>query len=234
MGTIINLAQNFVGSNNLNLLLPIGQFGTRLHGGKDAASPRYIFTNLNPLTRLLFNAKDDPLYDYINDDGQRVEPEFYCPILPMVLVNGAEGIGTGWAVKIPNYNVKDLLNNLKRLINKEEPFGMKPYYKNFKGTIHYLDDSRFVVNGEVALIEDDKDTKNDFTVEISELPIGTWTQAYKEGVLESMLHGPENKSADAKFEQLITDYKEYHTDCTVRFLVKMSKKQYSIAMEQGK
>lgn len=106
MSTIINLAQNFVGSNNLNLLQPIGQFGTRLHGGKDAASPRYIFTALSPLTRILFNAKDDPLFDYINDDGQIVEPEFYCPIIPMVLVNGAEGIGTGWAVKIPNFNVK--------------------------------------------------------------------------------------------------------------------------------
>jgi DNA topoisomerase-2 len=52
MTTIINLAQNFVGSNNLNLLQPIGQFGTRLHGGKDAASPRYIFTMLSPLARL--------------------------------------------------------------------------------------------------------------------------------------------------------------------------------------
>ncbi|RNA39637.1 DNA topoisomerase 2-alpha-like, partial [Brachionus plicatilis] len=88
MGTIINLAQNFVGSNNINLLLPIGQFGTRLHGGKDAASPRYIFTNLSPLTRFIFNPKDDPLFNYLNDDGQTVEPEFYCPILPMVLVNG--------------------------------------------------------------------------------------------------------------------------------------------------
>jgi DNA topoisomerase II len=80
MSTIINLAQNFVGANNINLLLPIGQFGTRLHGGKDSASPRYIFTALNPLTRLLFNPKDDPLFDYINDDGLKVEPEWYCPI----------------------------------------------------------------------------------------------------------------------------------------------------------
>lgn len=79
MSTIINLAQNFVGSNNLNLLLPIGQFGTRLHGGKDAASPRYIFTALNNLTRLIFNPHDDPLLNYSMDDGQRVEPEFYAP-----------------------------------------------------------------------------------------------------------------------------------------------------------
>lgn len=46
MMTIVNLAQNFVGSNNINILQPLGQFGTRINGGKDAASPRYIFTML--------------------------------------------------------------------------------------------------------------------------------------------------------------------------------------------
>jgi DNA topoisomerase-2 len=75
-GTIVNLAQDFVGSNNLNLLLPKGQFGTRLQGGKDAASARYIFTCLNPLTRLMFNVSDDALLSYLNDDGQQIEPEW--------------------------------------------------------------------------------------------------------------------------------------------------------------
>ena len=76
MGTIIGLAQDFVGSNNINLLQPIGQFGTRLAGGKDHASPRYIFTQMSPLTRLLFNANDDPLLKYLNEDNQRIEPEW--------------------------------------------------------------------------------------------------------------------------------------------------------------
>ena len=65
MGTIVGLAQDFVGSNNINLLLPIGQFGTRLTGGKDSASPRYIFTQLSPLTRHIFNPHDDPLLNYL-------------------------------------------------------------------------------------------------------------------------------------------------------------------------
>lgn len=238
MGTIINLAQNFVGSNNLNILLPIGQFGTRLHGGKDAASPRYIFTNLSSLTRLLFNQKDDPLFDYVNDDGQRVEPEHYCPILPMVLVNGAEGIGTGWASKIPNYDVRVLINNLTRIIQREEPVAMIPHYKNFRGTIEAIDETKFLVSGEVALIEDesDKSEKNDYTVEISELPVGTWTQVYKEQVLEVMLHGPDTPASSANkapFVQQINDYKEYHTECTVRFVVKMSSKQFQYANDQG-
>ena len=169
MSTIINLAQNFVGSNNINLLQPIGQFGTRLHGGKDAASPRYIFTCLSPLTRLLFNAKDDPLLAYINDDGLRVEPEWYCPILPTVLINGAEGIGTGWSTKLPNYNPREIIDNLRRMIAGEQPRPMKPFYKSFRGQIDQIDDGRVMTSGVCSIIADN-------TIEITELPIGMWTQ----------------------------------------------------------
>jgi DNA topoisomerase-2 len=109
MGTIINLAQNYVGSNNINLLQPIGQFGTRLSGGKDSASPRYIFTQLSPMARHIFNVDDDPLLTYLAEDNQKIEPEWYMPILPLVLVNGADGIGTGWMTKIPNYNPREIV-----------------------------------------------------------------------------------------------------------------------------
>ena len=146
MGTIINLAQNFVGSNNLNLLLPIGQFGTRLNGGKDAASPRYIFTMLNPVTKILFNPNDDPLLNPQFEDNQKIEPEFYCPVLPMVLINGAEGIGTGWSTKIPNHDVRDVIANLKRLLNAEEPLAMMPSYKNFQVILYPLHDVQYKEN----------------------------------------------------------------------------------------
>ena len=76
MGTIINLAQNYVGSNNINLLQPIGQFGTRLAGGKDSASPRYIFTQMSPLARNLFNENDDAVLNYLLDDNTKIEPEW--------------------------------------------------------------------------------------------------------------------------------------------------------------
>lgn len=135
MSTIINLAQNFVGSNNINLLLPIGQFGTRLQGGKDAASPRYIFTMLSPLARLIAPVLDDPILEYLYDDNQRIEPEYYIPVLPMVLVNGAEGIGTGWSTKIPNYNPRDIIANLRKMIAGGEPDTLKPWFKNFRGSI---------------------------------------------------------------------------------------------------
>nr|XP_020031912.1 DNA topoisomerase 2-alpha isoform X2 [Castor canadensis] len=220
MMTIINLAQNFVGSNNLNLLQPIGQFGTRLHGGKDSASPRYIFTMLSPLARLLFPPKDDHTLKFLYDDNQRVEPEWYIPIIPMVLINGAEGIGTGWSCKIPNFDVREVVNNIRRLMDGEEPLPMLPSYKNFKGTIEELALNQYVINGEVAIL-------NSTTIEISELPVRTWTQTYKEQVLEPMLNGTE------KTPPLITDYREYHTDTTVKFVVKMTEEKLAEAERVG-
>jgi DNA topoisomerase-2 len=82
-GTIIGMAQNFVGSNNVNLLTPSGQFGTRRMGGKDAASPRYVFTKLENIARKIFHPDDDPLLNYLNDDGLTIEPDFYMPVIPM-------------------------------------------------------------------------------------------------------------------------------------------------------
>ncbi|XP_027522232.1 DNA topoisomerase 2-alpha [Corapipo altera] len=220
MMTIINLAQNFVGSNNLNLLQPIGQFGTRLHGGKDSASPRYIFTMLSPLARLVFPPMDDNILRFLYDDNQRVEPEWYMPIIPMVLVNGAEGIGTGWACKIPNFDIREVVNNIRRLMDGEEPLPMLPSYKNFKGTIDELGPNQYVISGEVSILDST-------TIEITELPVRTWTQTYKEQVLEPMLNGTE------KTPPLITDYKEYHTDTTVKFIVKMTEEKLAEAEAVG-
>ena len=96
--TIVNLAQDYVGSNNLNLLLPNGQYGTRDQGGKDHASARYIFTEPAPITRTIFHPADDPLHNYLREDNDPIEPEWYMPVIPLVLINGAEGIGTGLSV----------------------------------------------------------------------------------------------------------------------------------------
>uniref|UniRef100_A0A673HYP5 DNA topoisomerase 2 n=1 Tax=Sinocyclocheilus rhinocerous TaxID=307959 RepID=A0A673HYP5_9TELE len=220
MMTIVNLAQNFVGSNNINILQPLGQFGTRINGGKDAASPRYIFTMLSPLAKLLFPAVDSSLLKFLYDDNQKVEPEWYIPIIPMVLVNGAEGIGTGWACKIPNYDSREIVNNINRMLNHQDPLPMLPSYKNFKGAIHVLGQNQYLVSGEVSVLD-----KN--TIEITELPVRTWTQAYKESVLEPMLQGTD------KTPPLINDYKEYHTDTTVKFVVRMTEEKLAQAEAAG-
>ncbi|ELA42466.1 uncharacterized protein VICG_00565 [Vittaforma corneae ATCC 50505] len=203
--TIVNMAQDFVGSNNINLLLPIGSFGSRLQGGKDAASSRYIYTNLNPLTRLIFSEHDDPILNYLDEDNVRIEPEYYVPIIPMVLVNGADGIGTGWSTSIPNFNPLDVLKNIRKLMQNEKMDEMAPYYKNFRGEILRQSEGKFVVNGIVEQLDE-------YNSEILELPVGTWTQTYKE-YLENLLQNG-----------VIRDYKEYHTEKKVNFLVTSFKK----------
>jgi DNA topoisomerase-2 len=179
---------------------------------------------MNPITRLLFNPKDDPLFNYLNDDGQRVEPEWYCPIIPTVLINGAEGIGTGWSTKIPNYNPREIIENIRLMIDGKLPKHMIPYFKNFRGNIQQLDDTRVFTSGVVSIIDEN-------TIEITELPIGVWTQIYKESVLESYLHGQD--VAEKKIAPTIIDYREYHTDTTVRFVVKMSTEQFKEADKVG-
>lgn len=95
------MAQTFVGSNNISLLQPIGQFGSRLLGGKDSASPRYIHTRLDPLVDALFRKEDQILLKAVDDDGDLVEPEYYLPVVPLIALNGCVGIGTGFSTDIP-------------------------------------------------------------------------------------------------------------------------------------
>ena len=209
-GTIINMAQNFVGSNNVNLLTPSGQFGTRFMGGKDAASPRYIFTKLEPITRLIFHPDDDAQLNYLSDDGSSIEPEFYVPVIPMVLVNGADGIGTGWSTTVPNYNPRDIIANLRRMIGGEQPTHMVPFYSGFTGSLTPKAKSGFEVKGRIERLDDT-------TLSITELPIKKWTQDYKQ-FIEGMLTGDGKKVLPE-----IKDFKENHTDTTVAFTITADK-----------
>lgn len=200
--TIVNLAQDFVGSNNINLLQPIGQFGTRLRGGKDAASARYINTMLNPLTRKIFRPEDDAVLNYLEDDNLKVEPEFYAPIIPMVLINGAEGIGTGWSTKVPMYNPIDVIANVRRLIKGDVPEPMVPWYRDFRGHREPADGG-VAISGVVRkhIYEADR-------IEITELPIGVWTENYTESVLKPPTDASvkPNPSAPYNFIEELVNY----------------------------
>ncbi|KAI0564814.1 DNA topoisomerase [Gracilaria domingensis] len=185
--TIVSMAQDFVGSNNVNLLVPAGQFGTRLQGGKDAASPRYIFTMLAPIARALFPKQDDPLLSYLKDEGTVIEPSWYCPIIPLVLVNGSEGIGTGWSSSIPCYNPHDLIRSVRLLLNDEPLEDLRPWYRGFNGSIVPVENSKsFDVYGTLRRSQD--------TFRIEELPVRTWTSSYKEFLESQTLGFPNAKN----------------------------------------
>jgi len=210
--TIINMAQSFVGSNNINLLTPSGQFGTRRLGGKDAASPRYIFTMLEKVTRTIFHPDDDELLNYRTDDGLSIEPDYFMPVIPMVLVNGSDGIGTGWSSKIPNYDPRQIISNIRNMINEEPVETMHPFYSGFRGEIAPDGDKKYSVKGIIERV-------NETTLLISELPVRTWTQDCK-NLLEKMLETEKDASVGA-----IKDFNENHTDTTVSFQITAEKEQ---------
>lgn len=190
--TIVNMAQNFVGSNNINLLQPNGQFGTRLMGGEDSASERYIYTLLNPLTRLIFPETDDNVLTYLEDDGTPVEPMFYVPIIPMILVNGSKGIGTGFSTDIMCYNPLTLIDYIKLALTGKNTneIDIHPYYQGFKGEIIPLTDSKYLIKGKYEIL-------NDKQVRVTELPIGMWTQDFKD-LLEELLQTEVTPATSAK------------------------------------
>ena len=211
-GGIIGMAQNFVGSNNINLLVPNGQFGTRLAGGKDSASERYIFTLLNTITRHIFPEHDDAILEYLDDDGQSVEPIYYVPIIPMILINGSEGIGTGFSSKVLPYKPTDIIEWLEHKIRTNEGSGVEfvPYYHGFKGSIMKISDQKFLVKGCYKII-------SDTSIEVSELPVGYWTDDFKSHI-ESLMDEKGQKKAG-----IVKDYNDNSTDTTVSFIIHFHK-----------
>jgi DNA topoisomerase II len=205
VGAIVGLAQDYIGSNNINLLKPIGMFGSRLMGGKDAAAGRYIFTMLTDVGMKIFNKADDNILNRIFEEGTPIEPEYYAPIIPMILVNGTEGIGTGFSTFIPPFNPTDIIANLYNIMNGKKFKEMKPYWKGFTGIVRKLDKKSFEVTGLYSI-------KNNKLI-INELPIGTWTQSYKE-FLEKLYETDSNKN---KEDRVFIGFKEFHTDTTVHF-----------------
>jgi DNA topoisomerase-2 len=222
---IVGMAQNFVGSNNINLFEPNGQFGGRLQGGKDSASERYIFTQLNRLTRLIFRQEDDTVLSYINDDGQMVEPVYYAPAIPMILVNGSKGIGTGFSTDVMPHHPLQIIAYIRAMLrdvakgSADRPV-IEPYFKGFKGTIKNISTEaqqpKFLIKGTYEIIADRK-------VRITELPVGTWTDDYKE-FLEKLMETPAAAASSADKDKaaavpVLKEYTDMSTDSVVDITV---------------
>jgi DNA topoisomerase-2 len=179
LGAIIKMAQNFVGSNNLNLLYPGGQFGSRLEGGADAASPRYINTYLVDIGKKIFHPDDYPILQHQIEEGKAIEPVFYVPIIPMLLVNGTSGIGTGWSSEIPPCNPRDIVNNIRLMLEGSKPRKMHPWYRHFTGEVEKIENQKYLIRAKYEIIGDD-------TLHITDLPVGTWTENYKTFIYKLM------------------------------------------------
>merc|ERR1719356_2275254 len=172
-----------------------------------------------PVTRLIYHPFDDAILNYLDEDGQKIEPSYYVPVIPMVLVNGASGIGTGWSTDVPNYDPKLIIDNLRQWIRGGKMKPMKPWYRGFKGSIESCGKGSYYAWGSIS--------ETDKGYEITELPIRKWTQDYKE-FLQGMLPGGEGKT-----KINVDDVREYHTERTVHFSLKMKDEEMKKAKEQG-
>lgn len=214
---IVGMAQNFVGSNNINIFKPNGQFGTRIQGGSDASATRYIFTLLTELAQLIFRVEDFKVLEYNVSDGQKIEPKYYVPVVPMVVINGAQGIATGFSTNLPNHNPSEVIAHCKviaELIEQDpniqvddiELADLIPWYLGFKGKIDKKDDKDGVYesHGIYSWIKDD-------LIEVTELPIGTWTDDYKEFLTKSIVNN----------NPVLKDFESHYTETHVKFILKL-------------
>ena len=241
-GAIVGMAQNFVGSNNINLLAPNGQFGTRLMGGNDSASPRYIHTQLMPIVRALFKKEDDAILTYMDDDGIAVEPETYMPVLPLLLINGSLGIGTGFSTSVLPYNPSDIAaavrGRLSGAVGSLTDRKMTPWWYGFRGSVVGQEDGKtWITRGLYELADDES-----HTIRIKELPVGCWTKDYK-SFLDQMLAeqedakkakgaaatATEGKATDAKALCWLKSYEEAYNDVDVDFLLTLDPDAYHTA-----
>jgi DNA topoisomerase-2 len=225
--TITGMAQIFVGANNINLLSPIGQFGSRLLGGQDAASPRYIHTHLEHIVDTIFKKADAPLLKYTIDDGEAVEPETYLPVVPLLAINGSVGIGTGYSTNIPPHNPRHIVALLKQRLAAEieslAGVALDPWWAGFRGSLVRKEDKQWITKG----IYEFDDAKS--TVKITELPVGCWTKDYK-AFLDKMAlaEGPETKYEG---KPVLRNFEDLYNDVDVNFVLYLDKDYYDEAKD---
>ena len=225
-GAIIGMAQNFVGSNNINLLVPNGQFGTRLMGGDDSASPRYIHTQLGAIVRALVKKEDDAILTYLDDDGLMVEPDTYLPIIPLLLVNGCVGIGTGFSTNIIPYNPLDLVAALESRLHGSvanlTETALTPWWFGFKGRVYAGADAKsWITKGLYEFVDDDT-----AVIRIKELPVGCWTKDYKVFLDSVLAEQDELRKKGDKSPMWLRGYEEAYNDIDCDFILQMDPDYY--------
>lgn len=153
-GVVVTLAQDFAGTNNIPLLQKFGNFGTRCI--QEASAPRYIFARGSDELFDLF--KDTEILEQQYFEGSRIEPKFYVPTLPMLLVNGSEGVSSGFAQKILPRNPENLKKYILEKLSGKEPSEelLKPYAKNFKGNFRKEVPNKWYIEGVVEHVKNNE------------------------------------------------------------------------------
>ena len=187
--TIINMAQNFPGSRNIPLLLPIGQFGTHYKGGKDAGSPRYIDTKLNEsVVSLMYPREDMDLLEWLVVDGEMAEPKYFVPILPMAILENIEIPATGWKVEIWGRDVDAVYKNVLKIIDGDNSLDKMPYWLNkFSGACMEDDSTRTIFVGDYDIEQASSVASKGFRVfkiKIKSLPPRMWIDPLVEKLSE--------------------------------------------------
>lgn len=211
-GTIITMSKSYCGSNNLPVLEGIGGFGTRFT--PEASAPRYIFVKPAPYFNELFKPEDDVNFKLQFFEGKEIEPIYYAPTLPLLLVNGSEGIGVGFASMIFPRSVENVFKMVRAKLEgkniKKEWF--KPYWKGFKGTVD-SENGSWVVKGIMEM-------KGNRKVLITEIPM-TWTLSKYIKNLQS-----------CKEKGIIQSYSDYSEDDSFKFEVKLTEEEAKKSQEQ--
>lgn len=224
---ITSMAQIFVGSNNVNLLKPIGQFGSRLLGGKDAASPRYIHTHLESIVDTILRKEDAGILKHIDDDGLTVEPETYYPVVPLLAINGSIGIGTGFSTDIPPHNPEEVVGLLRDRLEGRRPtlenIAMRPWWFGFKGPIQQLGDGVWITKG----LYEWNDAKKSVT--ITELPVGTWTQDYKAFLDDLCTNTTQDAAKTEDGKPVLKNFDDLYTHIAVKFVLELDADYYDDA-----
>jgi len=193
--SIVGLAQEIVGTNNVALLLPIGQFGSRLDKPSVHAAPRYIFTALSNIARALFPPEDDAVLERRVEEGERIEPVHYVPVVPLILINGATGIGTGFATNVPCHALPSVVECCRAALAGRAAPEPEPHYEGFAGRLEVTPRS-VVTHGAFRRL-------GPSSILVTELPVGRWTDPFlkdlKEGEkMKYPVAGVVNQSTEAR------------------------------------
>lgn len=202
-GVIVNLAQDFTGTNNLPLLQKKGNFGTRF--ANEASASRYIFTYGSDAFFKLFNKNDNNILKNQTFEGEKIEPMFYLPSLPLILINGSEGVSSGFAQKILPRSFKKIKEYIEAILNNEKPSKnlLKPSFNGFRGKVVQGENNKqWLIKGVIKRV-------NQTTLVIDELPIGYDLKSYIK-VLDTL-----------EESKIINGYKDLSDNDVFKFEVKM-------------